>query len=383
MDMRAADMRAQGQDIVMLGAGEPDFPTSPSIIERAFDAARQGHTRYTAVAGVPRLRDAIRSHVARSLGIEVERGNVIASSGAKQALYNLMQATLEPGDEVLLPAPCWVSYGDMARLAGAVPVYLPTRYDERFVLTAQTLAQAITPRTRMLILNSPSNPTGTRYDPGDWTALAAVLRRHPDVLVVCDDIYDRILMDAEPFAHFLGSAPDFLARTILVNGVSKSHAMTGWRLGYAVGPPDIVAAMEVIQSQVTSCPSSISQEAAIAALTSGDDDVQRMCQSFRQRHERMLGQLNALPGVRCLPARGAFYLFPDFSAVIERFAERAVIDESTDVALAEYLLSRHRVGIVPGSAFQGPGFMRLSFAAAQATLDAALERLAQALAATH
>ena len=378
-ELRAQKLRAAGRNVVMLGAGEPDFPTPPAIVASAFEAARGGMTRYTPMTGMPQLREAICRKMQKDHDLAFTPDAVVVSSGAKQSLFNLMQAALDPGDEVVIPTPCWVSYGDMAAITGGVPVWVPTRFEEGYLMSPAALDSALTPRTKLLVLNSPSNPTGARYDRKAWRALGNVLARHPHVLIACDDIYEKILLDDAPFNQFLQACPELRDRTIIVNGVSKSYAMTGWRIGYALAAAPIAKAMELVQSQATSCPSSVSQAAALAALEQGDALVAPMRQAFRERHTAAFAAISAMPGLRCLPARGAFYLLPDASNAIDELARRGFIERADDQALADWLLEAHDLGLVPGSAFQAPGCLRLSFAAAPAVLDLALSRLATAL----
>lgn len=379
LEMRANAMRAEGRDVVMLGAGEPDFPTPAFVIEAASAAARAGQTRYTPMVGTRELREAIARKLQRDHGLGYGMDQIIASAGAKQSLFNVLRAVLDPGDEVVLPAPCWVSYGDMATLAGGVARYVHTRAEDGFVLQAAQLEAMITPRTRVLLLNSPNNPTGVVYSREDWRALGEVLERHPGILVVSDDIYEKIILDASAYVHFLQACPQMIDRTVLINGVSKAYAMTGWRLGYAAGPKKIVKAMELVQSQTTSCASSVSQAAAQAALDAGDAPVHAMLTEFRARHAYLLEALARMPLVRCQPAKGAFYLFADIRALAPALALKGMIANPTDLDVAEWLLEAHGLGLVPGSAFEGPGFLRLSFAASLDTLQDAMRRLSSAL----
>ncbi|MDY6813737.1 MAG: pyridoxal phosphate-dependent aminotransferase [Pseudomonadota bacterium] len=371
---RAAELRAAGQDVIGLGAGEPDFNTPAHIRQAAKQAIDAGQTRYTAVDGTPALKDAIIGKFARDNDLHYERSEILVSSGAKQSIFNLCQALLDPDDEVLIPAPYWVSYPDMVLLAGARPVVLGTAMDQDFKLSPGQLAAAITPRSRLLILNSPSNPSGKAYTRAELAALGEVLQAHPRLMVLTDDIYEHILWTGQPFVNLVNAVPTLKSRTIVVNGVSKAYAMTGWRIGYAAGPGRLVAAMKKIQSQSTSNPCSISQAAATAALTGDQRCIEEMNAQFRARHDRVVERLNELPGVRCLPSDGTFYAFPCFNGVLERLP--AVAD---DVALGEHLLERAQVALVPGSAFGSPGHMRLSYATGMDQLDAALDRIAQAL----
>ena len=366
---RAAELRAQGMDVIGLGAGEPDFDTPAPICQAAREAIAQGKTRYTPVDGVPSLRRAISDKLRRDNGLDYPAEQILVSSGAKHSLFNLCLALLNPGDEVIIPAPYWVSYPDMVLVADGTPVTVATDMATGYRMSPEQLKAAITPRTRLLVLNSPSNPSGKAYRRADWQALGEVLRRHPDVLIVTDDIYESILWMEEPFSNIVMACPDLADRTVVVNGVSKAYAMTGWRIGYAAGPADIIKAMKKIQSQSTSNPSSISQAAAEAALSGDQSCVMNMVKAFRERHDYVHQRLNALPGVRCLPSDGTFYAFPDFA---ETMAGRS---ETDDIAFAENLLSQAQVALVPGSAFGMPRHMRLSYATGMDNLQQALDRI--------
>lgn len=366
---RAAELRTQGKDVIGLGAGEPDFDTPEHICEAARAAIAQGKTRYTPVDGVPSLRQAIADKLRRDNGLDYRPEQILVSSGAKHSLFNLCLATLDAGDEVIIPAPYWVSYPDMVLVADGSPVTLTTDVAGGYRLRPEQLEAAITPRTKLVVLNSPSNPSGKAYRRADWEALGAVLRRHPQALIVTDDIYESILWMEEPFSNIVMACPDLADRTIVVNGVSKAYAMTGWRIGYAAGPVDIIKAMKKIQSQSTSNPSSISQAAAEAAITGDQDCVAAMVAAFRERHDYVYNRLNALPGVSCLPSDGTFYAFPDFNEVIRSSAA------GDDVAFAEALLNEAQVALVPGSAFGMPGHMRLSYATGMDNLRRALDRI--------
>jgi aspartate aminotransferase len=371
---RAAALKASGKDVIGLGAGEPDFDTPEHIKAAAMDAINRGFTKYTAVDGTAGLKQAVVEKFQRDNDLRYTPKQILVSCGAKQSFFNLCLALLDAGDEVIIPAPYWVSYPDMVLIADATPVIVSTTMDTGFKITAEQLEAAITPRTRMLVLNSPSNPTGKAYSRAELQALGEVLRRHPHVLIASDDIYEVILWTPEPFVNIAMACPDLVERTVVINGVSKSHAMTGWRIGYAAGPEALIQAMTNVQSQSTSNPTSISQVAAETALRGEQSCVGEMVRAFRQRHDAVVARLNQLPGVRCLPSDGTFYAFPDFSAVLARRTELA-----DDVALGEVLLNEALVALVPGSAFGSPGHMRLSYATSQTLLDKALDRLATAL----
>lgn len=371
---KAAELKRAGRDVIGLGAGEPDFDTPEHIKAAAIEAIRAGRTKYTAVDGIIELREAICAKFRRDNQVEYQPGQVLVSCGAKQSIYNLAVALLGQGDEVIIPAPYWVSYPDIALLADATPVIVSAGPEQHFKITPQQLADAITPKTRLLILNSPSNPTGMAYSRAELAALADVLRANPHVITATDDIYEPIFWGAEPFCTLLTAAPDLHERVVTINGVSKSYAMTGWRIGYAAGPAKLIGAMKKVQGQSTSNPTSISQYAALAALTGDQSCIGEMTTAFRARHDWLLAALNALPGFHCLPADGAFYAFPDVSAAIS-----ALDGVSDDTQFSEYLLERAGVAVVPGTAFGAPGHIRLSYACALETLQTAVERIAGAL----
>lgn len=371
---RAAELKAAGQNIISLGAGEPDFDTPQHIKEAAIRAIQSGMTKYTAVDGIPSLKRAIIAKFKRDNGVEYAPRQILVSCGGKQSFYNLAQALLNRDDEVIIPAPYWVSYPDMVLLADGKPVVISTGMDQGFKIAPQQLAGAITPKTRLLVLNSPSNPTGVAYSRAELAALGEVLRRHPHVLIASDDMYEHILWTREPFCNLLNACPDLHDRTLLLNGVSKAYAMTGWRIGYAGGPENLIQAMTNVQSQSTSNPASISQAAAQAALEGDQACIQVMCKAFKERHDFVVEALNAIKGVKCLPGQGTFYSFPSVQEVIERLDG---IDD--DVDLAEHLINEAGVALVPGSAFGAPGYLRLSFATSLETLREALKRIAAAL----
>jgi len=372
---RAAELRAAGKDIIGLGAGEPDFDTPEHIRQAAIRAIERGDTRYTAVDGTAALKNAIINKFRRDNGLDYQPDQVLVSCGGKQSFYNLVQALLNPGDEVIIPAPYWVSYPDMVRLADGEPVIIKAGLEQRFKISPEQLQAAITPRTRLVVINSPSNPTGVAYSRDELRALAEVLLRHPPVLVATDDMYEHILWSDEPFSNILNVCEELYPRTIVLNGVSKAYAMTGWRIGYAGGPKKLIQAMKKVQSQSTSNPASISQAAAQEALDGDQSCIAPMLKAFRARHDFVVQALNDIPGVRCAKADGTFYSFPDVSAVIKRL--EGVND---DVELAEYLLREAGVALVPGSAFGAPGHVRLSFATSMKVLEDALGRLQRALA---
>jgi aspartate aminotransferase len=362
-------LKAEGKDIISLGAGEPDFDTPVHIADAGVDAIRKGFTRYTNVDGITELKDAIIAKFKRDNGISYERAQILVSSGAKQTIFNLCMAVLDSGDEVVIPAPYWVSYPDMVLLADGVPVMPSAGPEQGYKITPRQLAAAITPRTRMVLFNSPSNPTGAAYTRAELRGLADVLVEHPRVLIGTDDMYEKIYWAPEPFASLLTVAPELYDRTVTINGCSKTYAMTGWRIGYCGGPKEIVTAMGTIQGQSTSNASSISQKAAVVALNDSQQCVTDMNRAYKERHDFLVAALNSLPGVSCLPGAGTFYAFADVRGAMANLGLR------DDNAFSEYLINRAGVAVVPGSGFGAPGHMRLSFACSRQTLEKAMERI--------
>jgi len=369
----AAELRAAGRDVIGLGAGEPDFDTPEHIREAAIEAIRAGRTRYTAVDGIEELREAVAEKFRRDNGLEYAADRVIVSGGAKQICYNVCQAVLDPGDEAVIQAPYWVSYPDMVHLAAGEPVMVETNLESGFRMRPEQLAAAITPRTRLVILNSPGNPSGAGYGREELAALGEVLAGHPDIVVATDEIYEHIWWADEPFTSFAEACPALLERTVTINGVSKCYAMTGWRIGYAAGPATLIGAMKKIQSQSTSNACTVSQYAALAALTGDQSCVAEMNRAFRQRHDFVVDALNAIDGVTCRPGEGTFYAFADAREAIARLG----LADDTD--LCQMLLNEAGVALVPGSAFGTPGHFRLSYACGLETLRDALGRLESAL----
>ena len=368
-----AELRAAGRDIISLGAGEPDFPTPEHIREAGKRAIDAGHTRYTPIDGTSELKLAIREKFARDNSLKYETSQILVSSGAKQTCYNACMAVLGPGDEAIVPAPYWVSYPDMVRLADAEPVFIDTGIESGFRISPQQLESAITPNTRFLFLNSPSNPTGACYSRQQLRELGEVLRAHPQVVIAADEIYEHIHWASTPFCSFAEACPELYDRTITINGVSKSYAMTGWRIGYAGGPAPLIAAMKTIQSQCTSNPCSISQSAAVAALTGDQSCVSRMNDAYKERHAFIVRALNDIPGFECRESDGAFYAFPRVTAAVEM---QGLAD---DVELVSWLLGEADVAMVPGSAFGAPGYVRISFACSLDTLCEAVDRIRKAM----
>ncbi|MFU8877363.1 MAG: pyridoxal phosphate-dependent aminotransferase [Wenzhouxiangellaceae bacterium] len=373
MSMKAAELKAAGRDIISLSMGEPDFNTPDHIQMAAIEAIRDGQTRYTAVDGTPGLKDAIIEKFRRDNSLEYRRDQILVSSGAKQSIYNLLQALIDPGDEVLIPAPYWVSYPDMVRLAGGAPVTLHTTLETGFRITPAQLNNAINEQTKLLILNSPGNPTGRAYTRAELAALGEVLAEYPRLVICSDDIYEHIWWADEPFSTLAEVCPGLKDRTVVVNGVSKAYAMTGWRIGYAAGDAELIRQMRKIQGQSTSNPCSVSQAAAEAALTDSQLCVSEMCKAFHKRHDWLIPALNELPGFTCSPGEGAFYVFADVSGAIEALG----LDD--DQAFCEHLLEQAGVAVVPGSAFGTPNHVRFSFACSIETLEQAVERIRKAI----
>jgi len=370
---RAARLKAEGKDIIGLGAGEPDFDTPAHIADAGVQAIRSGLTRYTAVDGTAELKDAIIAKFKRDNGLTYERGQILVSSGAKQTCFNLCAAILDPGDECIIPAPYWVSYPDMVMLADGIPVCVYGGADQGYKITPAQLAAAITPRSKMLFLNSPSNPTGAAYTRAELQALGAVLEKHPQIIVASDEMYEHIYWAPEPFSSFVEANPRLYDRTVTINGVSKAYAMTGWRIGYCGGPKEIVSAMGTIQGQSTSNASSISQRAATVGLNGDQSCVIEMNKAFKQRHDFVVAGLNSIPGISCRPGAGTFYAFADVSGAMRALGMK------DDTAFAEYLLIEAGVAVVPGSGFGAPEHMRISFACSLETLEDALNRIRRVL----
>ncbi len=371
---KAAELKAAGRDIIALSAGEPDFDTPEHIKEAATRAIRDGKTKYTAAGGMPELKQAVADKFRRENDLAYEAQQILVSCGAKHSIYNLMQALLNPGDEVIVPAPYWVSYLDMPKLAGAEPVVVRAGIESRFKITGKQLARSITGKSRLLMLNSPSNPTGVSYSGAELEDIAEVLVEHPDIIILTDDIYEHILWGQDDFKNIVNVCPELAGRTVVVNGVSKAYSMTGWRIGYLGGPASLVKAAQKIQSQSTSNPSSVSQYAAVAALNGDQTYIRESTAIFKQRHDFVLAGLNSIDGVECTASDGTFYSFPNMQGVIDRLD-----GINNDVKLGEYLLEQAEVALVPGSAFGAKGYMRLSYATSMENLEAAIQRLKDAL----
>jgi aspartate aminotransferase len=370
---RVAQLKAEGKDIIGLGVGEPDFDTPVHIADAGVDAIRKGATRYTPLEGTAELKDAIIGKFQRENSLAYKRNQILVSTGSKQTIFNLVMAVIDAGDEAVIPAPYWVSYPDIVLLADGVPVIAYAGPEQGYKITPAQLEAAITPRTKLFILNSPSNPTGAAYTRAELRALGDVLVRHPQVIICTDDIYEHIYWAPEPFVSFARVCPELYDRTVTTNGVSKGYAMTGWRIGYCGGPVEVVAAMATIQSQSTSNPSSIGQKAATVALNGDIACVHEMNRHFKQRHDFVVAGLNKLPGVACLPGAGTFYAFANVHKAL------AMTGSKDDNELAERLLNHGGVAVVPGSGFGAPGHLRLSFACSLPTLEEALHRMERTL----
>lgn len=371
---RAAELRQQGKDVIGLGAGEPDFDTPDHIKKAAIAAIQAGQTKYTAVDGTLELRQAIVNKFKHDNRLEYDLNQILVSCGGKQSFFNLCQAYLNPGDEVLIPAPYWVSYPDMVLLADAIPVIIDCPEDKHFKLEPEQLEKAITAKTRLLVINSPSNPTGMAYSSKELQQLGEVLSGHPQLLIATDDMYEHIIWTTDPFHNIVNTCPELYERTIVLNGVSKAYSMTGWRIGYAGGPAELIKAMKKIQSQSTSNPSSISQAAALAALTGDQTCVRTMLDAFKSRHDYLVAALNRIDNIHCLSSDGTFYCFANMNSLIANLE-----GVQNDIDLAEYFINHAGVAMVPGSAFGAPGYMRLSFATSLDVLKQAVARITESI----
>ena len=377
---KAAKLKSEGKDVISMGAGEPDFDTPQFIKDAAIAAMNKGLTKYTAAGGTPSLKKAIVAKFRRENGLDYTERQILVSCGGKQTSFNLCMALLNEGDEAIVPAPYWVSYPDMAMMANGRPVFIQAGIEQGFKITAQQLERAITPRSRLIWINSPSNPTGSVYTADELKALGEVLRRHPRIVIATDDMYEHILLDGSKFVNILNVCPDLYPRTVTMNGVSKAYSMTGWRIGYCGGPAEIIEAMENVQSHSTSNPTSISQYAAEAALTGDQSCIEPMVAAFKERAKVVTEALNRIPGVKALYPAGAFYSFPDCREAIRKLHAAGRIAEPTDLALCDYLLAQPlAVAAVPGSAFGAEGYLRISFATSMDNIKKAVERMASAL----
>lgn len=371
---KAAEMRAAGKQVIGLGAGEPDFDTPQSIKQAAITAIDKGFTKYTAVGGIATLKQAIMAKFKKDNGLSYQPQQILVSCGGKHSFFNLTQALLNAGDEVIIPAPYWVSYPDMVLLAQGVPVIVASTQAQRFKITADQLRAAMTAKTRLFVINSPSNPSGVAYSLAELKLLGNVLKDYPDVMIATDDMYEHILWQSGQFVNILNACPELYDRTIVLNGVSKAYAMTGWRIGYAAGPARLIAAMQKIQSQSTSNPTSISQHAAVEAIGGNQNCIQNMLLAFKQRHDYVVQELNSFEGVECLKSDGTFYVFPRVQQLID-----TLDGISNDLDFAEFLLTKVGVALVPGSAFGCDGHIRISIATSMENLQNALARIKTAV----
>lgn len=368
---KTKELQSQGKNIIDLTLGEPDFPTPESAKEAAIAAIQNNFTRYTQVDGIPSLKKAIVAKLKNENNLDYQLNQILVSVGGKHSLYNAFQALINDGDEVIIPAPYWVSYPDIAKLAGGIPVILKAGIDANYKITPIQLEKTITKKTKLFIINSPSNPTGVAYTKKELQELGEVLLKYPNVVVVTDDIYEHILWNGEKFSNIVNACPALYDRTIVVNGVSKSYAMTGWRIGYAAGDVNIITAMKNIQSQCTSNPTSIAQVAAEAALKGDQSCILKMTKEFKKRHDFVVGELQKIPGIKARPADGAFYSFPNIEELMEKFKCKS------DVEFSELLLQNAEVSVVPGSAFGADGYIRISYATSMENLKVAVERIAR------
>ena len=374
VSMKAAELRRAGKDVIGLGAGEPDFDTPDHIKQAAIEAINNGQTKYTAVDGTPELKQAIIGKFNRENGLDFAANQILVSCGAKHSISNLLSAVLNPGDEVIIPAPYWVSYPDMTLLAGGVSVIVPTKQEQNFKISPQQLEKTITDKTRLIILNTPSNPTGKAYRKEELQALGEVLLKYPQVMIATDDIYEHIYWGEEEITNLGILFPEMMDRMVFINGVSKAYAMTGWRIGYAAGPVDVITAMRKIQSQSTSNPCSISQAASVAALNGDQNCLEPMKKAFKERHDWLIAALNEIPGFSCIEGEGAFYAFPNVEEAMSK-----IDGINNDVEFSTWLLENAEVAVVPGTPFGAPGHVRLSFATSMENLKKAVDRIKKVL----
>ncbi len=376
---KAGKYKAEGRPIIGLAAGEPDFDTPQHIKDAAKAAIDAGFTKYTPVTGIPSLKKAIVNKFKKDNDLDYTINEVLVGVGGKQTIFNLCLAILNKGDEVVIPAPYWVSYADIALVAEANPIVVQCGIEQNFKLSPAQLEAAITPKTKLVMFNSPSNPTGSAYTLDELKALGEVLLKHQHVIIATDDMYEHVNLTGDKFYNILNATPELKDRCVVLNGVSKAYSMTGWRIGYAAGPAYIIKAMGILQSQSTSNPTSISQVAAQAALEGPQECITPMLDAFKERHAYVVDRFNAMPGLSCLKAGGAFYAFPDAREAINNLQKAGKITEATDLALADYFLEQFDVAVVPGSAFGAEGYFRISFATSMENLQTGLNRIAEAL----
>lgn len=376
---KASLLKSQGIDIIGLAAGEPDFDTPEFIKQGAIQAINDGKTKYTPVGGIPSLKNAIVDKFKNDNGLDYKTEEIVVGVGGKQCIFNLCLSVLDAGDEVVIPAPYWVSYEDIAVLTGAEAKIISTTIEDNFKITAEQLDTALTEKTKLVFLNSPSNPTGSVYTKEELVQLATVLHKYPNVIIASDDIYEHINLNDQDFNNIVMVDPSLKDRSVILNGVSKAYSMTGWRIGYAAGPTKIIKAMTKLQSQSTSNPSSISQAAAETALRSNNECIAEMVKEFKLRHNYVIENINSINGLSCIPAEGAFYAFPYAQDAIDRLFKANFISKNNDIGLCEYLLDKANVAVVPGSAFGAEGYFRLSFATSMENLVEAISRIKKAV----
>ena len=376
---KAAEMRAAGKSVISLSVGEPDFETPKAARDAGIAAINAGFTRYTAVAGIPELRKAIAEKFKRDNDLDYSPNDILVSTGGKQCIFNLLMAVMDPGQRAVIPAPYWVSYPDMVKLAEGTPVIVNTLAENSFKISAEQLEEALCENCKVLFLNSPSNPTGMAYTAEELASIGEVVRKYPDLIVATDDMYEKILFDGKTFATFAQVNPDLKEQTVTLNGVSKAYCMTGWRIGYCAGPSTIIKAMGKVQGQSTSNPNSIAQKAALAALTGPTDELDEMVRTYEARRTWLVGAINAIPGMHAIMPDGAFYVFPSVQGWIGKTTPSG-ITLSDDVKICEWLLEEAGVALVPGTEFGSPGHIRFSYAVSQDTLQDAVDRIAKAAA---
>ena len=376
---KASLLKSQGIDIIGLAAGEPDFDTPEFIKQGAIQAINDGKTKYTPVGGIPSLKNAIVDKFKNDNGLDYKAEEIVVGVGGKQCIFNLCLSVLDAGDEVVIPAPYWVSYEDIAVLTGAEAKIISTTIEDNFKITAEQLDKALTEKTKLVFLNSPSNPTGSVYTKEELVQLATVLHKYPNVIIASDDIYEHINLNDQVFNNIVMVDPSLKDRSVILNGVSKAYSMTGWRIGYAAGPTKIIKAMTKLQSQSTSNPSSISQAAAETALRGNNECIAEMVKEFKLRHTYVVENINSINGLSCIPAEGAFYAFPYAQDAIDRLFKANIISKNNDIGLCEYLLDKANVAVVPGSAFGAEGYFRLSFATSMKNLVEAISRIKKAV----
>ena len=374
---KAAEMRAAGKSVISLSVGEPDFETPKAAREAGIEAINSGFTRYTAVAGIPELRQAVAKKFKRDNNLSYSADDILVSSGGKQCIFNLLMAVMNPGERAVIPAPYWVSYPDMVKLAEGTPVIVDTTAATGFKITAEQLDEVLCHRCKILFLNSPSNPTGMAYSAEELKAIGNVVRKHPELIVATDDMYEKILFNGKEFATFAQVNPDLKDQTVTLSGVSKAYCMTGWRIGFCAGPSAIIKAMTKIQGQSTSNPNAIAQKAALAALNGPTDELDKMVATYEVRRTWLVAAINAIPGMHAITPDGAFYVFPSVQAWIGKTTASG-IELTDDVVICEWLLDETGVALVPGTAFGSPGHVRFSYAVSQDTLEDAVQRISKA-----